>query len=117
MNYMAVAGTMYKGGLEFKETGLALPKRQERVLGAVMRHYDLTWEQMTTKSRKRKVLVPRQVAMYLLHKILGMGCRDIGNLFHMDHTSAIHTFRLVQGLIEVDEDFRNEIRGIKENIF
>src|SRR6202453_363740 len=116
MNYIAIAGLKFKGRFEDTPTGISLPKRQERILQTVMHHYDVSWEDMIARCRKRKVLVPRQVAMYLLHKMLGMGCVDVGNLFNMDHTTDIHTFALIQDLIDTNEDFRNEIRGIKENI-
>lgn len=117
MNYMAIPGTKWKGSFEEAQTISQLAKRQDSVIRAVCQHYGITLGEMQVRCRKRQIVVPRQVAMYLLNKMLGIGCADVARVFKLHHTTAIHNFKLVQDLIDTNEEFRNEIRGIKENIF
>ena len=116
MNYIAIPGMKWRGTYEENQTIASLPKRQERVLKAVMQHFNISWIEMNSKCRKRRVLLPRQISMYLLHKLLGMGCVDVAKMFDADHTTAIHNFKLIQDLMDTNDNFANEIRGIRENI-
>lgn len=61
--------------------------------------------------------VKPDLILYLLKHMLGMGCVDSAAIFNMDHTSAIHSCRRVQDIIDTEENFAKEIRRIKENIF
>lgn len=114
---MAIPGNKWKGAYDEAPTIGSLTKRQDFIIAGVCKHFDTNFKEMCTKSRKREIVLPRQIAMYLLHKMLGMGCADIARIFNRDHTTALHNFKLVQDLIDTNEEFRNEIRGIKENIF
>lgn len=116
MNYIAIPGLKFKGNLDQMFLGLDLPERQEYIIQAVVQHYGLSFDDLLRRSRMIEFRIPRQVAMYLLHKTLGMGCASVGSLFNMHHTTAMHTFKKIQDLIDTDENFRNEVRGIKENI-
>jgi chromosomal replication initiation ATPase DnaA len=113
---MAIPGLKFRGNMDKMFLGVDIADRQELVIQAVIQHYGLSFDDLTIRARGREYRIPRQVTMYLLNKLLGMGCVDVSKLFKLHHTTSLHAFKKVQDLIDTDDNFRNEVRGIKENI-
>jgi chromosomal replication initiator protein len=89
----------------------------ERILCAVARHYDLTEEQLTGRSRARAVSVPRQLAMYLIREETDSSLPEIGELLGgRDHTTILHGYEKISAQIERDEQLRRHWLAIKESL-
>lgn len=69
---------------------------QRRIIQFVADRHRITFEQITSKSRKRKYAHPRQEAMWELRQDGRWSFPQIGRLFHRDHTTAIHACRQVE---------------------
>jgi chromosomal replication initiator protein len=66
------------------------------------------------KRRNAEFVEPRQVSMYILRKELGMPLETVAKeLNRMDHTTVLHAIERVENKMEVDEDFREKVRGVK----
>ena len=90
----------------------------EKVLKAVAFFYDLKEKDLLTVSRKKEIVKPRQVAMYLLREELKSSFPFIGRkLGGKDHTTAIHAYNKIAKEIEVSENVSEEINLIKEQIY
>jgi chromosomal replication initiator protein len=67
-------------------------------------------QEMQSRSRKKTLTFPRQVAMYLCRKHTQESLADIGKTFHRDHSTVLHSIKVVTGLairnISVDEQVR-----------
>ena len=88
------------------------------VIDAVIMYYDLSKDEICGKSRKKEIVKPRQVAMYLLRKEGNMSFPSIGEHFSgRDHTTAMHACEKIEKLIEHDEDLSQEIVFLKERIY
>ena len=66
------------------------------IIDTVSSYYDVSIKDLKGKSRKRKIVKPRQVIMYLLRTKARMMLSDIGEVMNRDHTTAIHSITCVQ---------------------
>ena len=89
----------------------------KRIIHFVANFYDLREKELISTSRKREIVVPRQIAMYLLRKELKASFPFIGRkLGGKDHTTAIHAYEKICKEIEKDESLGEEIGLIRQRI-
>ncbi len=69
---------------------------KELILDLVCHHFRITKEELCSKSRKRRITFPRQVAMYLCRKFTGESLQTIGKLFNRDHATVIYAIGKVE---------------------
>jgi len=99
------------------ELHFSVMDRKEFIIDTVCSWYNVTLEQLKKKSRKREVVVPRQICMYFLKIYTRMTLREIASMFGgRDHTTCIHSIRTIRNLIKNYETFRNEIEAIELKI-
>lgn len=90
----------------------------KRVIQVVADFYDLKEKDILMASRKKEIVKPRQVAMFLLRKELKDSFPSIGRKFSgKDHTTAIHSYKKILLEIQKDKKLEEEITLIKEQIF
>ena len=71
------------------------------ILSLVSDFYDIPVETLTVKGRKKEVVKPRQVAMYLMRSELQYSFPGIGQkMGGRDHTTAIHAFEKINKEIQ-----------------
>ncbi len=84
----------------------------------VAEFYDLKERDLLTSSRKKEIVKPRQIAMYLLREELKNSFPFIGRKFNgKDHTTAIHSYKKILNGIEKDKKLEEEVHLIKEQLF
>ncbi len=87
----------------------------KEVVRAVADFYDLKEKDLFSSSRKKEIVKPRQIAMYLLREELKNSFPFIGRKFGgKDHTTAIHAYEKISKEIEKNENLREEIALIKQ---
>jgi len=70
--------------------------RIEVIQGEVCRHYQLTLEELTGDKRTRRIVGPRQVAMYLSRELTDASLPAIGRAFgDRDHTTVMYAVQKV----------------------
>jgi len=57
--------------------------------------FKVSLEDLRSRSRKRAIAFPRQVAMYLARKYTGESLVDIGKAFNRDHSTVLHAIKSV----------------------
>jgi chromosomal replication initiator protein len=89
----------------------------KKIIQTVADFYDLKEKELLSSSRKKEVVRPRQVAMYLLKEELKSSYPFIGRrLGGKDHTTAIHAHEKIVRELETDENLNNEISLIKQRV-
>ncbi len=89
----------------------------KNVIKTVAEFFDLKEKDIINKSRKREIVKPRQIAMYLLREETKNSFPFIGKRFGgKDHTTAIHSYRKICNEIEKDKKLEEEIFLIKERL-
>lgn len=81
--------------------------KAERIIKRVSKATGVTVEELKSKTRKRVILVPRQVAQYLIYcELKGkMTLKEMGGLFGKDHATIIHSYKEVKRGIETKDAF------------
>ncbi len=89
-----------------------------QVIEAVCRFYEIRREDLVNRRRNREIVVPRQMAMYLLREETGLSLSQIGSeLGGRDHTTVLHACDKVTEQIEEDEQMRRELLAIREALY
>lgn len=87
------------------------------IIRVICTHYDVTEQQIKGRTRKREIVLPRQVIMYLADKHIRMPAARIGRCIgNRDHSTVIHSLNLITEKIKKDKDFSNEILAIEQEL-
>jgi chromosomal replication initiator protein len=93
------------------------PLTVDDILEKVCHHYNVTQQNVFSRSRKRDYVLVRQVSMYLAQKYTKMPASRIGQLIGgRDHSTVIHSCTTVEQRLKVDKSFMAELSSI-ENSF
>jgi chromosomal replication initiator protein len=89
----------------------------KKIINSVANFYDLKEKEILSISRKKEIVRPRQIAMFLLRKELKASFPFIGRkLGGKDHTTAIHAYEKILKEVEVNEGLSEEIELIKQRV-
>lgn len=88
----------------------------DQILKAVAEFYNVQVEDLVGRSRKKGMVEPRQVSMYLLRDVLRMSYPYIGEKLKRDHTTVIHSFEKINQEINKNSPFNQKILLIKESL-
>ena len=78
------------------------------VVDIVADHFNLTAQEIYSKNRSNKIAYPRQIAMYMCRKHLGMSLADIGkSIGGKDHTTVMHALKKIEEDLKTDSSLQN----------
>ena len=127
LNRIAIAQKVNKTTIELTSVkkllyaSLNAPKKTtnfKKIVQAVSSFYDLNKEDLLLTTRRKEIVKPRQIAMYLLRQELRESFPSIGRRFQgKDHTTAIYSFEKVARMIEEDPTLATEITLIKQRLY
>ena len=104
------------GGISTSFQGKAVTPKQ--LILAVAEYFDLAIEDITGKSRRKELVEPRQIVMYLMREELKTSYPTIGQeLGKRDHTTAMHAYGKVSKNLEKDEKLRQDLLNIKQKVY
>jgi len=90
----------------------------KHILQVVSDFYDIKHNDLIMKSRKKEVVRPRQIAMYLMRSELHYSYPGIGEkLGGRDHPTAIHAFEKISNEINSDKKLSEDITLLKEKLY
>lgn len=90
---------------------------EDQILKAVAEFYNISLDDLTGRVRKKEVVEPRQVGMFLIRDILEMSYPHIGEKMGRDHTTAIHAVEKISQEINKNSSLSQKINLIKELVF
>lgn len=89
----------------------------KQILEKTSDFYDITMEEITGPKRDREIVVPRQVAMYLMREELHLSYPKIAQeIGKKDHTTIMHGVEKMENEIDSNEQLRQEISLIRERL-
>lgn len=81
-----------------------------QVLAATAAYFNVTIEDLQSKSRNRTLVTARQIAMYLLRELTDMSLPKIGQEFGgRDHTTVMHADRKIRELMAERRQIFNQV--------
>ena len=101
-----------------KNTKPKKPLSAAQIIKTVAAYYNIGEKILFEKTRKREVVKPRQVAMYLLREDFNGSYPYIGQKFGgRDHTTVIHSYEKIIEDLKKDERLVEEIKKIREVLY
>ena len=92
------------------------PLTVDDILEKVCNHFNVTQQNVFSRSRKREYVLVRQVSMYLAQKYTKMPASRIGQLIgNRDHSTVIHSCSTIEKRLKIDKDFQNEMTEIEKS--
>ena len=87
----------------------------DSIKNAVCSYYDIKPDKLVMRSRKREVVVARQVAMYLSKKHTSTALASIGSLLgRYDHATVLYACKTIEGQLQVDKELQKSINEIEQ---
>jgi chromosomal replication initiator protein len=89
-----------------------------QVVERVSKHFQVPMEDILGPKRDKDIVVPRQIAMYMLRSELHLSFPKIAReLGRKDHTTAIHSVDKVEQELTYDAAIRQHVNAIKERLY
>ena len=82
----------------------------------VAKYFALDPATLASRSRKRKVLYPRQIGMHLTRKHTHESLESIGHLYNRDHASVLHALRSLEKKMRATARIAREIQFIEDKL-
>lgn len=89
----------------------------EKIQTEVGKFYNVSVNEMKGSRRVQNIVLARQVAMYLAREMTDNSLPRIGREFGgKDHTTVMHAYEKIKGMIEIEDNLRLEIQTIKKKL-
>jgi chromosomal replication initiator protein len=90
----------------------------KQIIERCARHFQVPMEDIMGPKRDKDIVVPRQIAMYMLRSELHLSFPKIAReLGRKDHTTAIHSVEKIEKEVSYDADIKAAVNEIKERLY
>jgi chromosomal replication initiator protein len=88
-----------------------------QIAEVVAEFYHISLEAMCGKQRDKHIVMPRQIAMYLIRQETQESLLEIGQLFGgRDHSTVLHACEKIDRAVNINPTLRREIVAIREQL-
>lgn len=89
----------------------------ENIAKLVAEHFEVPIEKLSSKTRKRSVVIARQLSMYLAKNYTKSSLKTIGDNFGgKDHSTVIYSINTVRDLIDTDTLFKDTVAELVKKV-
>ena len=89
----------------------------KQIIERTAKHFQISVDEILSSKRDKDIVMPRQVAMYILRNDLHLSFPKIAReLGRKDHTTAIHSVEKIEKEIHTDTDMRDAVSSIREQL-
>lgn len=90
----------------------------KQIIDRTAKYFSLSVAEICSQKRDKHIVVPRQIAMYLLRSELHLSFPKIANeLGRKDHTTAIHSIEKIEKSVKLDFTIREQVAEIRERLY
>ena len=87
------------------------------ITAAVAEFFSIPPARLRGKLRKREILVPRQISMYLIRDLTDASLSEIGSFFDgRDHSTVLNSIERINHLCEEDSSLKRKISELKKKL-
>lgn len=87
------------------------------ILTKVAEYYSVQKEDLKKAKRHKNIVLPKQIAMYIIREMTDMSLPEIGSFFNAKHhTTILHGYKKIKNLTETDKDIAESIDMIVQDI-
>lgn len=84
----------------------------KEIIEIVANYYGLWQGKIFMKSRIREIMIPRQVAHYVLRRHSKFNLKEISGYFGINHATVIHSVKTVENDIDTNPRFKKDVEAI-----
>jgi chromosomal replication initiator protein len=89
----------------------------ENIQKMVCDYFHVSYAELLTTTRKREIVMARQISMYLAKKFAKQSLKSIGDHFGgKDHTTVIHSCNTVENLMATDASYKENMYELQQKI-
>ena len=93
------------------------PAFSRAIQEAVARHYAISIDALVGERRTKRIVVPRQVAMYLCRELTDSSLPAIGRAFGgRDHTTVLYAVQKISGLLTDGGDVYESVQALTQSL-
>ena len=96
--------------------GSGLVPSTDLILEEVANVYNVSISKLLGNNRTKELVVPRQIAMYLIRSMTGLSLPDIGKKFNRDHSTVLHSINKIEQQVLSDSILSGQIKDLIKNI-
>lgn len=87
------------------------------IIHLVAQYYRIPTEKLVGPSRRKEVLLPRQMSMFLIYELLNYSFDTIGDFFQgRNHTTVLHAYHKMKELVSRDQKIASDTLTIKREM-
>jgi len=88
----------------------------ESIQRLVCKYFKITQDELLSKSRKRAVAQPRQIAMYLARRYTNDSLQTIGRYFNRYHATALHAIGVVERHLRENGPLQKQVEFLSSKV-
>jgi len=90
----------------------------QSIIQSVAKYFGLALDDLTGKSRDKSIVLPRQIAMYLVREETTSSLEHIGQLLGgRDHTTVMHGWDKISAALQEDHQLRNDVLAVRSMLY
>jgi chromosomal replication initiator protein len=90
----------------------------KQIVERTAKEFQISTEEILSAKRDKEIVLPRQVAMYLLRSELHLSFPKIAHeLGRKDHTTAIHSVEKIEKELHFDNVLKDHVKEIKDRLY
>lgn len=87
------------------------------VIAIVARHYSVDAQIMLSEKRNQEIVLPRQIAMYLIKSEFRSSLDHIGKTFGgRNHTTVLHAINAIKARLDSDRNFARDVNALRKEM-
>ncbi len=92
------------------------PLTVTKIVDLICNHFSLRPDQIRSRSRKKEVALPRQIAMYFSRKYTQASLQNIGKEFNRDHATVLHSIKKIDKMLKTNAKFRSQMEYLSSQV-
>lgn len=90
----------------------------DRLLQAISKHFGISKTTLSSTSQKQDILVPRQLAIYLMRELLNLPYAKIGSILNRDHSTIMTSYKkILRELKSSNQEIHAELHQIEKKLY
>lgn len=98
IHYYAAPGI--KSPISYKYDNDSIQIQVDMIFDIICKYFGFKREDICSRSRKRELIVPRQILIWFLKNKCKLTLTKIGEIFGLDHTTVIHSCKRVELIMD-----------------
>lgn len=99
------------------DTSTAFLADPKKVLGGITQYFNIKMGEITGPKRQKGLVLPRQIAMYILHEDCKIPMERIGQyLGGRDHTTVLHGIEKIREAVKRDREVQRLVEEVEQSL-